>query len=266
MKTFWDMFAGIGGFRLAAEALGMQCTLSCENDESARKTYTINFLPTEPYYYNFEHVDYFTPEVPDLITAGIPCQPFSVAGKRLAMEDSRYYLDDFITMITTVEPKAFILENVPGMWQYFTNEMERRLSRKGYTVHKEILRASDYNIPTMRKRLYIVGMRGDYRNVFPKPVPLTNTLSQLLSGTWEKDAAYTIRVGGRRSGIDSRHNWDTYIVDGKEHLLTIDEAKKIMGFPDTFKFPVRESIAWKQLGNSIVVPLVREIIKEIVCG
>jgi len=127
--------------------------------------------------------------------------------------------------------------------------------------------ASDYGLPTYRPRLYIIGFRSDVKHQhefkFPLPIPLEYTLSDIFKGDCAREIGYTLRVGGRGSGIKDRRNWDEYEVDGQVRVITPEEAKKMMGFPDDYRFPVSDIQALKQLGNSVAVNPIRMTAEKI---
>ena len=89
-------------------------------------------------------------------------------------------------------------------------------------------------------------------------------MSDILGGSCPKKIGYTLRVGGRGSGINDRRNWDSYMVDGKEKRLGVEEGKKMQGFPSNFKFPVSETQAMKQLGNAVAVPAIQAVAEQII--
>ena len=89
-------------------------------------------------------------------------------------------------------------------------------------------------------------------------------MSDVFGGRVDKKIGYTLRVGGRHSGINDRRNWDTYLVDGEIRRLSPKEGRKMQGFPESFEFPVSEIQAMKQLGNSVAVPAVEAVAKEII--
>lgn len=99
---------------------------------------------------------------------------------------------------------------------------------------------------------------------FPDPIKLKTTMSDVWGGKVDKEIGYTLRVGGRHSGVNDRRNWDCYIVDGVERCMTPKEGLKMQGFPDDFVFPVSETQAMKQLGNSVAVPAIQAVAKKIV--
>lgn len=265
---FIDLFAGIGGIRLAFERAGATCVWSCENNKDAIKTYEANFGHVEfPYDIQRCHISNI-PEH-DILTAGFPCQPFSNIGKRAGFADTRGTLfDSIVEILLHKAPKAFLLENVPGLVSHDSgrtlNIIKLKLISLGYIIDIGLLRASDFGLPTQRERLFIVGFLHDVGFKFPKPVPLRFTLSDVFNGHCEREIAYSVRVGGRGSGIHDRHNWDAYYVGGQERRLTVREVQKIMGFPDWFKFPVSDHKAMKQLGNSVAIDTVYHIALEII--
>ena len=131
--------------------------------------------------------------------------------------------------------------------------------------YQEIIKASDHGLPQHRARIFLVGFKNDKTNDFKFPLKVKRkmTMSDIFNGQCTKDIGFTLRVGGRGSGITDRRNWDAYMVNGKVSILTSKEAKKMQGFPETFKFDVSESQAMKQLGNSIAIPVAEAVILKI---
>ncbi len=274
--TFVDLFAGIGGFHMALHQLGGECVYASEWDENARKTYETNFSKLSPSLFQkelfrgditSEENQDCIPENVDILCAGFPCQPFSQAGFKKGFTEARGTLFfEIAKIIKKKNPKAFFLENVRHLFKHdsgrtfevIRNILEEELN---YSVFFQILKASDYGLPTHRPRLYIVGFRHDIVSPkkfhFPLPIPLQFTMSDVFDAKCSKDIGYTIRVGGRGSGIDDRRNWDAYEVDKEVRHITSKEGKKMMGFPVDFYFPVSEVQALKQLGNSVAVYPVR---------
>ena len=273
--TFIDLFAGIGGFHMALHQLGGTCVYASEWDENARKTYETNYRKISPRLFKnglfrgditLEENQECIPEDVDILCAGFPCQPFSQAGFKKGFTEARGTLFfEIAKIIKNKRPKAFFLENVRHLlkhddgrtFEVIRNILEEELN---YSVSFKILKASDYGLPTHRPRLYIVGFREDIvcENFnFPLPIPLKSTMSDIFRGQCTKDVGFTMRVGGRGSGIDDRRNWDAYEVDGEVRIITSEEGKQMMGFPKNFCFPVSEVQALKQLGNSVAVHPVR---------
>ena len=187
--TFIDLFAGIGGFRLALESLGGYCVGFSEIAPDAIHTYCDNF--SEPPYFNFGDITKLD-GLPkhDLMTAGVPCQSWSIAGKNLGFDDDRGQLwNDTLFLLNKVRPKAFIFENVKGLAdprnKNALDYIMKRISQAGYHAEKFLLNAYDYGVPQTRVRIYIVGFRDkEYLSKFklPQPHPGAMQLSDVLDG------------------------------------------------------------------------------------
>lgn len=176
---FIDLFAGIGGFRIAFQNLGGKCIYSSEWDKEAQKTYKANFGETPFGDITKESTKSFIPDGFDLLCAGFPCQAFSIAGKRGGFEDTRGTLFfDVAEIIKRKQPKAFFLENVKGLRNHkggktlatILNVLRNDL---GYFVPEpQIINAKDFGVPQNRERIFIVGFHPDtgIENFeYPKP-------------------------------------------------------------------------------------------------
>jgi DNA (cytosine-5)-methyltransferase 1 len=277
--TFIDLFAGIGGFHLGLHNLGMKCVFASEIDKHARNTYQTNFAKISPELFENdnalfnEDITTIDPrEIPDfdILCGGFPCQPFSNAGFKKGFEDTRGTLFFNIAEIIRVkQPKAFFLENVRGLLNHDegkTFETIRRVIEDdlGYSFYFKIVHASDYGMPQSRPRVYIVGFKNHRLNFeFPHKTPLQFTMSDVFGGKCSKDIGFTLRCGGRGSKITDRRNWDSYLVNGITRQLMPKEGKKMQGFPDDFVLPTSTTQAMKQLGNSVAVPAIQAVAKEI---
>lgn len=165
---FIDLFAGIGGFRLAMQNLGGKCVFTSEWDESAKKTYKANFGEVPFGDITKDSTKNYVPNGFDLLCAGFPCQAFSIAGKRGGFEDTRGTLFfDVAEIIKQKQPKAIFLENVKGLRNHdqgktlatILNVLRNDL---GYFVPEpKIINAKDFGVPQNRERIYIVGFRND---------------------------------------------------------------------------------------------------------
>ena len=115
---------------------------------------------------------------------------------------------------------------------------------------------------------HIVALRGDMPEMpeflFPQPTPLVMTMSDVWAGSCSREVGFTLRVGGKGSGINDRRNWDAYMVDGEERTLSPQQGLRMMGFPEDFKFSVSNNQAMKQLGNSVAVNAVKATAEKIV--
>jgi DNA (cytosine-5)-methyltransferase 1 len=281
---FIDLFAGIGGFHVAMSDVGGRCVFVSEWDPPARATYEHNFKSHSPELFRQDgglfsgditlvtKSEDLTKRIPDFdaLCAGFPCQPFSQAGLKKGLEETRGTLFfDIMKILKTKKPRAFFLENVRGLLTHTSpngiSTMEvirQQLTDAGYHFSEHLVRASDFGVPQHRPRLFIIGFRSkaDFKRFTPpEPVPLTVTLDQVMGGVTGRTIGFTLRVGGRHSGVADRRNWDTYLVDGVEKRLTSSQGLQLQGFPSWFSFPsaVTETQAMKQLGNSVAVPAIR---------
>jgi DNA (cytosine-5)-methyltransferase 1 len=183
--TFIDLFSGIGGFRLALDNLNGKCVFSSDIDKWANETYLANFkhLPSG------DITKVPSSEIPDheVLTAGFPCQPFSIAGKRKGFEDTRGTLFfEVARILKDKKPKAFILENVKGIVSHDKGNtlltILTTLDELGYDAQYKILNSKDYGVPQNRERWICVGTRRDLalQYEFPEPEDLVVTLHDIL--------------------------------------------------------------------------------------
>lgn len=163
--TFIDLFAGIGGFRLALQSLGGTCLGFSEIAKDAITAYCSNFNESE--YSNFGDITKLT-NLPkhDFLTAGVPCQSWSIAGKKLGFDDDRGQLwNDTLFLLNECKPKAFIFENVKGLAdprnENALKYIMQRIHDAGYHAKKFVIDAQNYGVPQTRVRIYIIGFR-DY--------------------------------------------------------------------------------------------------------
>ena len=165
---FIDLFAGIGGFRLAFQNLGGRCVFSSEIDLAAQKTYTANFGDTPYGDITLESTKDAIPDNFDILCGGFPCQAFSIAGKRSGFEDTRGTLFfDVADIIKRKQPKAFFLENVKGLVSHDKGKTLKTILQVlredlGYYVPEpKIINAKDFGVPQNRERIFIVGFHKD---------------------------------------------------------------------------------------------------------
>ncbi len=189
MMSFIDLFAGIGGFRIAWQSLGLQCVFSSEIDKYAKKTYYVNFGEVP----RGDITSIHESSIPDhdILCGGFPCQAFSVSGKQKGFNDARGTLFfDIARIAKEKKPKVLFLENVKNLEKHdggnTLKTVLRILDEIGYNVFYKVLNASDYGVPTARKRIYFVCFRKDLgikRFYFPQPAKKEIYLRSLL----EKD-------------------------------------------------------------------------------
>lgn len=275
---FIDLFAGIGGFHLALHKLGAKCVFASEWNDHARKTYEHNFKSISPNLFktgNFagDITQVSKKDIPDfdILTGGFPCQPFSQAGKQKGFDDTRGTLFfDIAEIIKVKKPAAFFLENVRHLYSHDEGRTFQTIKRilteeLGYSFQEFIVKASDHGLPQFRPRLFMIGFRNSKLSITPPPHrELAFNMSAVMGGKVEREIGYTLRVGGKASGVHDRRNWDGYIVNGKERRLTPRQGLKMQGFPSDFQFPVSDNEAMKQLGNSVAVWAIQDYAKQII--
>ena len=277
--TFIDLFAGIGGFHIAMHELGGSCVFASEMDQHARATYEHNFQKISPNLFNDgnfnDDIRKINPEdIPDfdILCAGFPCQPFSQAGQKRGFDDNHNsergnLFFNIAEIIEAKRPKAFFLENVRGLvkhdhgntFRVIQTILEKELK---YSFYYKIVKASDYGLPQLRPRVFIIGFRDeDFMKgfQFPPKLPLKYTMSDVWEGVCSREIGFTLRVGGRGSAITDRRNWDAYYVDGEVKQLGIKQGRRMQGFPEDYEFPVSNTQGIKQLGNSVAVDAVKAV-------
>ena len=297
---FIDLFCGIGGMRLGFQDFG-ECVFSSEIDKFARQTYLANF-GEEP---SGDITKIDSKDIPDhdVLLAGFPCQPFSQAGERKAQEDDRGNLFlEIVRVLKDKQPKAFLLENVPGLLTIQGGRVfeliKKHICNAGYNCIYKNLSSKDFGVPQNRNRLYMVGIRRDLDPYFyfPDKIELIKSLS--IGNVLDKnvDRKYTISdklwKGHKRRkkqhlekgngfgyslfNSNSKHTntlTARYYKDGSEILieqesnnprkLTTRECARLQGFPDSFNIPVSDTQAYKQFGNAVTVSVIKEIAKKL---
>lgn len=296
---FIDLFAGIGGMRLALEAAGGRCVFSSEWDIHAQKTYLANFGEVP----KGDITKIRTEEIPkfDILSAGFPCQPFSSFGKRAGFKHKTQgtLFFDVLRIIEAKRPNAFILENVKGLVSHdgrrTMDTILAALDHAGYEVRHTILNAANFGVPQNRERVYIVGFRRSKYGKSPvfdwpdrknKVVGIGKFIEENVHGysiSKHLQSSYIFKKEDGRPEIVNRETEvpaktlvasyhkiqrlsGTFVEDGPTglRLLTASECKAIMGFPKAFKIPVSRTQMYRQLGNSVAVPVVSAIMREIV--
>lgn len=293
---FIDLFAGIGGIRTGFEDWNTKCVFSSEWDKFAQQTYEANF--------NIKPAGDITTinekDIPnhDVLLAGFPCQPFSMIGKREgfshATQGTLFF--DILRILTEHRPKAFLLENVPGLLTIQNGATFRTIKEAlediDYKVHYQVLDASDFGVPQIRKRILIVGFRKDLgieNFSFPKPHKKKEVIKDYLE---DNPTGYTISKHLQQSYLFKKNDGKPQIVDRNSEiqvktlvstyhkiqrltgtfvkggdtglrLLSELECKNIMGFPSDFHIPVSRTQMYRQFGNSVAIPVIRAVSKEI---
>lgn len=304
---FIDLFCGIGGFRIAFENVGGQCVFSSDIDKWARETYLQNF--GEYPLGDISKIE--SNDIPDhdVLCAGFPCQPFSIAGKRLGFSDTRGTLFfEIERIIRDKKPKAFVLENVKGLQNHDNGNtlltIRNTLQKLGYTIFYKILNSKDFGVPQNRERIYIVGFNKVVDFEFPvgtTDVPINafkvleknvekHGLSDIASNhvvmhysnllkktkvdmnkplfaTEIRPSRCVFRNDGVSPCLTAKMGTggnNVPVLVSERRKLTVRECLRIQGFPDTYIMRQNYSQSYKQIGNSIAVPVVSAIAKEIV--
>jgi DNA (cytosine-5)-methyltransferase 1 len=304
---FVDLFCGIGGFRIAFERTGAECVFSCDWDKHSQVTYEANF-GQKPH---GDIHDVAVADIPkfDILCAGFPCQPFSLAGvsKKLSLGRKHGFEDekqgnlffDLASIISFHQPPAFVLENVKHLKRHDQGRtfeiIYRTLTEElGYTVYYKVIDARSV-VPQHRERIFLIGFKPWRYFEFPEfpaegpkldsildaDVPDKYTLSdhlwQYLQAYAKKHQAAGNGFGfGLFTGMDVARTLSArYHKDGSEILisqgprknprrLTPRECCRLMGYPNDFKIPVSDTQAYRQFGNSVVVPVVQRIADSVV--
>ena len=298
---FIDLFAGIGGIRLGFEKVfkdESSFVFASEIDKFAQTTYYANFnhLPSG------DITCIKASEIPsfDILLAGFPCQPFSNAGLKKGFDDTRGTLFFDIARIAKYhKPKVLFLENVKGFKNHDKGNtfkvVKNSLEDMGYKVYAKVLNAKDFGVPQNRERIYIVAFLDEKTEFeFPVECNIKTKLGDILLD--EVDDKYTIsdklwaghqrrkrehKAKGNGFGYSMFNNESEYTStmsaryykDGSEILIeqmdknprkiTPREAARLQGFPDSFKIPVSDTQSYKQFGNSVAVPVIEAIAKNI---
>ncbi|MDQ6953384.1 MAG: DNA cytosine methyltransferase [Mariprofundaceae bacterium] len=261
-----DLFAGIGGIRLGFEQVfkkDIDFVFSSEIDKFAKITYFENFK--EVPYGDITQINPIDIPSFDILLAGFPCQPFSNAGLKKGFSDTRGSLFfDIARIIEHHKPKVVFLENVKGFKGHDKGNtfrvVKETLENLGYKVFFEVLNAKDFGVPQNRERIYIIAFLDKKINFrFPEKMDVSIKVGDILDN--QVDEKYTSTLSAR------------YYKDGSEVLIQQEhknprklsprEAGRLQGFPDEFNIVVSDVQAYKQFGNSVAVPAIKELAKHI---
>jgi DNA (cytosine-5)-methyltransferase 1 len=317
--TFIDLFAGIGGFRMALQKLGGRCLFSSEYDRYAQQTYFANYGEVPFGDITLDEVKAFIPQKFDIICGGFPCQPFSLAGVSKKNSLGRLHGFDDVKqgnlffhvaqIISTHRPKAFFLENVKNLVSHDKGNtfkvIKNTLEDLGYSFDFKVINGKHF-VPQNRERTFMIGfdkkiygeeIKFDFNdvtipdekqsisNILEPDVDSKYTLSDKL---WEYLQGYAIKHKEKGNGFGfglvnpdgiSRTISARYYKDGAEILipqensnprrLTPREAGALQGYPiypintndeiNSLRIPVSDNQAYKQFGNSVVMPLIHAI-------
>lgn len=298
--TFIDLFAGIGGIRVALERVGGKCVFSSELDKPCQDMYEANFGERPA----GDITKIAARDIPDhdILTGGFPCQAFSIIGSRLGFADTRGTLFfDVERILKEKQPRAFLLENVKQLVGHdkgrtFSVILDR-LDKLGYFVHYKILNGLDFGIPQKRERIIIVGFKENYPFQFPTHNGKTLTLSDILEShdkvdkkhflsdyfrkklqtrlkeqgkkimfapsVWHENKSGNIGIHPYSCALRASGSYNYLVVHGIRRL-TPREMFRLQGFPDSYKIIVNDSQARKQAGNAVVIPKIEAVARAMV--
>ena len=293
-----DLFAGCGGILRGMESAGFSTVFANDINPDCKPTWDLNYdVPL-----TVQDLNTIDPkELPDFdcLTGGFPCQPFSMAGKRLGFNDTRGTLFFKIASILHERrPQTFLLENVKQLYHHDEGRTFKTILRVlredlGYDVHYKILNSLDYGVPQNRERVFIIGFRNPTNFEFPSPIERTLTVKDLLDE--EVDEKYYYRPDHKHYSTIVKHVVDpdkvyqwrwSYVRENKKNVcptilasnmqpvlirtdkgirtITPREGFRLQGFPDTHKLPnLSDRKLFHQIGNSVTVPVINALATRI---
>lgn len=308
MPSVCSLFSGIGGIDLGFQQAGFDIVWANEIDCAACKTYRYNFENAPLVEGNIHKIS--AENIPDfdVLTAGFPCQPFSIAGLQKGFKDrDGNHFFEITRIIDAKRPKVVFLENVPNLMEHDNGKtflvIYNGLAQFGYSVYYRVLASNEYgNLPQIRKRIYIVAIRDDIADrmfTYPEQLPLTLQSSDIIKRSekqheiyyytepemyrhlashmndrkaiyrltdtevrWTKNMMCPTLTANMGTHKDRVHVvWDDYGI----RKLTLRECLDFQGFPKEFYFPNSITIndAYKQIGNTVSVPVIKRIATEI---
>ena len=299
-----EVCAGAGGQALGLEQAGFQHEELVDIDCYSCSTLKLNrpkWTVTEADLRKFNGSTY---KGVDLLAGGLPCPPFSIAGKQLGTRDDRNLFPEAVRLVDEMRPQAVMIENVRGIlaavFEDYRSLIKQQLHKLGYRTDWRLLNASDFGVPQLRPRVVFIAVKKEFSEAFCWPEPLQNapptvgdTLHDLLAAkgwkgvhAWQKradDIAPTI-VGGslKHGGPDlgptrAKKAWASLGVDGhgiwdqppeRDFVgmprLTVRMVARLQGFPDEWEFAGRKTPQYRQVGNAFPPPVAAAVGKMLV--
>ena len=277
-----SLFSGIGAYERALSNLGIEFDLKayCELDPKTSRCYSlIHGVDESKNLVDVKNIDPSKLGDFDLLVYSPPCQDISTAGLHagITSETRTGLMWNVVDLIRSNRPKYLVMENVKnlaGKYRGVLDDYLKVLDGLGYDCSHSVLNAKDHGTPQSRQRLFVVGVRKDLGRRFQMPPKrpldrlLKDCLTDLKVDTIDKDVAYTVRLGGRKSRVGNKHNWDGYMVNGQEYYLTGKDCLLLMGFgaSDYSRLTdagVTEGKILKVAGNSVVVTVLEDVFKSL---
>lgn len=297
--TSIELCAGAGGQALGLDQAGFRHLLLVDEDRHCCDTLRLNRPDWTVRCQDLRETDATAFRGIDLLAGGLPCPPFSVAGKQLGEKDERNLFDEAFRLIDETSPKFVLIENVRGFldpaFAEYREKMAQRFQKRGYSCDIRLLNASDFGVPQLRPRVAIVAAKAGYWENFSfemlqksQPQTVGETLRDLMADNgwpgadaWARQAdtiAPTIVGGSKKHGgpdlgpTRARRAWEVLGVNGKSisedapeagfqgmPRLTVRMVARIQGFPDAWRFSGRKTNAYRQVGNAFPPPVAREL-------
>ncbi|HMT47725.1 MAG TPA: DNA cytosine methyltransferase [Novosphingobium sp.] len=294
-----EFCAGAGGQALGLEQAGFQHEALVEIEPDFAKTLRLNRPQWNVHAQDMNQFDGRPYRGVELLTAGLPCPPFSVAGKQLGDKDERNLFPAALRLIDEIQPKAVMIENVRGflsaVFEDYRGHLRTQLAKLGYHTDWRLLNASDFGVPQLRPRVVIVAVRKDLVDAFDWPDVLPHnpptvgaTLRDLMAADgwpgahrWAEqasDIAPTIVGGSKKHGgpdlgpTRARKAWASLGVEGRSLAdappspdfcgtprLTVRMVARLQGFPDEWQFFGRKTTAYRQVGNAFPPPVAKAV-------
>lgn len=298
-----EICAGAGGQARGLELAGFRHEALVEIDADCCKTLRLNRPEWAVHDQDLSLFDGRGYKGVDLLAGGLPCPPFSVAGKQLGKDDERNLFPAAIRLVDEMRPKAVMIENVRGfldaVFEDYRGFIKDELKKLGYEAHWRLLNASDYGVPQLRPRVVIVAIRDEFKDAFEWPAPcpfdaptVGEALKELMGANrwrglkaWVKgadDIAPTLVGGSKKHGgpdlgpTRAKKAWATLGVNGLSLAdeapqpdfvgmprLTVSMAARIQGFDQDWQFSGRKTAAYRQVGNAFPPPVAQAVASKL---